>query len=176
MLRRGILRITTVKEGQPFNAGVNVFDQSTNKAMPSKGTWSHNKPAEYELVPGIYYLKVTDRSVLPYQTQEVQDIKIAFPVETVEKTVPFVAGGILRITTVKEGQPFNASVNVFDQSTNKAMPGKGSWYHNKPAEYQLVPGVYSLRVTDRSEKPFKTKDVRDIEVVSGQTAEQNIEF
>jgi Ca-activated chloride channel family protein len=171
----GIPRIGTDKEGQPFKAWVTVYSQSDNKSMGNKSTWYQNKPAEYKLVPGVYFLKVTDRSVMPYQTQEIRDIEIVSG-QTVEKSVSFVAGGTLRIGTVKEGQPFNASVSVYRQSDNKSMGNKSTWYQKKPAEYKLVPGVYFMKVTDRSQKPPETKEVRNIEILSGQTVEKRTRF
>ena len=171
----GYLNVTSLKEGQPFAAGAVVLRQSDNKSMGSKSTWAHQKAAQFKLMPGIYALKVTDRSVTPYQTQEIGDIQIESG-QTVEKTVTFGGSGILRITTVKKGQPFNAGVNVFDQSTNNAMPSKGTWSHNKPAEYVLMPGIYALKVTDRSVTPYQTQEVRDIQIESGQTVEKTVTF
>ena len=171
----GILRITTEKEGQPFNAKVVVFNQSDKKSMGDKSTWYRNKPAEYKLVPGIYFLKVTDRSVTPYQTREIRDVEIASG-QTVEKTITFGGAGILRITTEKEGQPFNAKVVVFNQSDKKSMGGKSTWYRNKPAEYKMVPGIYFLKVTDRSAEPYQTREIRDVEIASGQTVEKTVQF
>ncbi|MBW2605938.1 MAG: VWA domain-containing protein, partial [Deltaproteobacteria bacterium] len=69
----GYLEITSLKEGRPFEARVDVYRHSDNKSMGSKNTWYHQKPAEFKLVPGIYYLKVTDRSVTPNQQQEIRD-------------------------------------------------------------------------------------------------------
>jgi len=171
----GFLRISTVKEGQPFKATVYVSRQSDNKSMGNKSTWYQNKPAEYKLVPGVYALKVLDRSVTPNQVQEIRDIEIVSG-QTVEKSVSFVTGGILRISTVKAGQPFKATVYVYRQSDNKSMGNKSTWYRSKPAEYKLVPGIYFLKVKDRSQKPPETKEERDIEIVSGQTVKQNIVF
>jgi len=171
----GTLRISTVKEGQSFNARVTVYRQSDNKNMGSKSTWYQNKLAEFKLVPGIYALKVIDRSVTPNPVQEIRDIEIVSG-QTVEKTATFVAGGTLRISTVKEGQPFNARVTVYRQSDNKNMGSKSTWHQNKSAEYKLVPGGYFLKVTDRSQKPTETKEVRDIEILSSQTVEKSIEF
>ena len=171
----GTLRISTVKDGQPFSASVSVYRQDDGKAMPSKGTWAHKKPAEYELVPGVYSFKVIDRTVTPYQTQEIRDIEVLAG-QTVEKTVTFGGSGTLRITTVKDGQPFNASVSVYRQSDRKALPGKGTWSRNKPAEYKVAPGVYFLKVTDRSAVPYVEKEIRDIQVQAGQTVEKSIPF
>ena len=81
----------------------------------------------------------------------------------------FGGAGILRITSVKEGQPFDAHTDVIRQSDNKGMGGKNTWYQKKPAEYKLVPGTYTLKVTDRSLTPFQTQEIRDIEILSGQT-------
>ena len=151
----GYLKITTLKQGQPFEAQADVIRQSDNKSMGGKNTWYQKKPAEYKLVPGTYTLKVTDRSLTPFQTQEIRDIEILSG-QTVEKTMTFGGAGILRITAVKEGQPFDAHADVIRQSDNKSMGGKNTWYQKKPAEYKLAPGTYTLKVTDRSLTPFQT--------------------
>ena len=171
----GVLRITTEKDGRPFAAGVTVYGQGDNKNMGMKSTWSHQKPAAYELVPGMYYVRVTDRSVTPHQTQEIRDIAIESG-QTVEKKVTFVGPGVLRITTVKDGRPFAASVTVYGQDNNKNLGMKSTWSHQKPAVYDLVPGMYVVKVTDRSALPYQTEEVRDIEIASGQTVEKTIAF
>ncbi len=171
----GILIVKTVKKGAPFDARADVYRQSDNKGMGSKNTWYRKKPAEYQLVPGTYYLKVTDRSLTPFQTQEIRDIEIASD-QTVEKTLTFVAGGVLKIKTTKNGQPFEARADVYRQSDNKDMGSKNTWYRKKPAEYKLVPGTYSLKVTDRSLTPFQTQEIRDIEIISDQTVEKTLTF
>jgi len=171
----GILRITTVKEGQPFDAYADVIRQSDNKGMGGRNTWYQKKPAEYKLVPGTYALKVTDRSLTPFQTQELRDIEIVSG-QTVEKTVGFIAGGVLRITATRNGQPFEAQASVYRQDDNTSIGGKNTWYQKKPAEYKLVPGVYYLKVTDRSVTPYKTQELRDVELLSGQTVEKTVAF
>jgi Ca-activated chloride channel homolog len=154
---------------------VDVYRHSDNKSMGSKNTWYHKKPAEFKLVPGTYYLKVTDRSVTPHQRQEIREIEIISG-QTVEKTVTFGGAGILRITAKKEGRPFEARVDVYRHSDNKSMGSKNTWYHKKPAEFKLVPGTYYLKVTDRSVRPHQRQEIRDIEIVSGQTVEKNVSF
>ncbi|WP_319406575.1 VWA domain-containing protein [uncultured Desulfosarcina sp.] len=171
----GILRITAVKEGQPFDAYADVIRQSDNKGMGGQNTWYRQKPAEYKLVPDTYVLKVTDRSLTPFQTQEIRDIEIVSG-QTVEKTVDFIVGGVLRITATRNGQPFDAYADVIRQSDNKGMGGQNTWYQKKPAEYKLVPGTYALKVTDRSVTPFQHQEIRDIEIVSGQTVEKTVDF
>ena len=169
----GILRITAKKGEQPFEARADVYRQSDNKRIEDKNTWYRKKPAEFKLVPGTYYLKVTDRSVTPHQRQEIRDIEVVSG-QTVEKTVSFVAGGILLIKAIKESQPFEARVDVYRQSDNKRMGDKNTWYRKKPAEFKLVPGIYYIKVYDRKTK--ETKEIRDIEVVSGQTMEKTVAF
>jgi Ca-activated chloride channel homolog len=169
----GYLEITSLKEGRPFEARVDVYRHSDNKSMGSKNTWYHKKPAEFKLVPGTYYLKVTDRSVRPHQRQEIRDIEIVSG-QTVEKNVSFVAGGVLKITAIRDGQPFEARADVYRQSDNKRIGDKNTWYHKKPAEFKLVPGVYYLKVFVR--KTREKKEIRDIEVVSGRTVEKTVVF
>ena len=171
----GYLKITSLKEGQPFDARVDVYRQSDNKSMGNQNTWFRKKPAEFKLVPGIYSVSVLDRSVTPHQRQEIRDIEIVSG-QTVEKTLSFGGAGILRIKTVKEDQPFDARVDVYRQSDNKSMGSKNTWYRKKPAEFKLVPGAYYLKVTDRSVTPHQRQEIRDIEIVSGQTVEKTVVF
>ncbi len=141
--------------------------------MGGKNTWYQKKPAEYKLVPGTYTLKVTDRSLTPFQTQEIRDIEILSG-QTVEKTVSFVAGGVLKITTTRNGQPFEAQASVYRQGDNKSIGGKNTWYRKKPAEYKLAPGTYYLKILDR--KTREKKEIRDIEILSGQTVGKSVVF
>jgi len=171
----GYLKITSLKEGQPFDARADVYRQSDNKRMGDKNTWYRKRPAEFKLMPGTYYLKVVDRSVTPNQTQEIRDIKIVSG-QTVEKTVSFVTCGYLKITSLKEGQPFDARADVYRQSDNKSMGDKNTWYRKRPAEFKLMPGIYYLKVADRSVTPNQTQEIRDIKIVSGQTVEKTVAF
>ncbi len=112
-----------------------------------------------------------------FQTQEIRDI--GDPLLGVPKPWKNSTAGsasITRITAVKEGQPFDAHADVIRQSDNKGMGGKNTWYQKKPAEYKLVPGTYTLKVTDRSLTPFQTQEIRDIEILSGQTVEKTVSF
>jgi Ca-activated chloride channel family protein len=94
--------------------------------------------------------------------------------QTVEKALSFVVGGTLFIKALKDGQPFEARADVYRQSDNKRMGDKNTWYRKKPAEFKLVPGIYYAKVYDRKTK--ETKEIRDIEVVSGQTMEKTVAF
>ena len=171
----GYLKITSLKEGKPFEARADVYRQSDSKGMGGKNTWYHKKPAEFKLVPGTYRVSVLDRSVTPHQRQEIRDIDIVSG-QTVEKTVTFGGAGILRITAKKGGQPFEARADVYRQSDNKRMGDKNTWYRKKPAEFKLVPGIYRVSVLDPSVTPHQRQEVRDIEVVSGQTVEKTLSF
>jgi len=87
---------------------------------------------------------------------------------------PTFTGGYLKITSLKENQPFDARADVYRQSDNKRMGDKNTWYRKKPAEFKLVPGIYYLKVYDRKTK--EKKEIRDIEVLSGQTVEKTVAF
>ncbi len=169
----GILRITATKDGQPFEARVSVYRQSDRKGMGDKNTWYRKKPAEYKLLPEVYFIKVTDNSTKPVQVKEIRGIEIASGAE-VEKTVAFEAGGTLRIKAVKDGQPFEARVNVYRQEDGKRIGGQNTWYRKKPAEFRLLPGVYYMIVLDPKTKA--KKEIRGINIQSGQTTEQVVDF
>ena len=131
------------------------------------------QPAEYKLVPDTYALKVTDRSVTPFQHQQIRDIEIVSG-QTVEKTIDFIAGGVLRITATRNGQPFDAQASVYRQNDNKSIGAKSTWYRGKPAEYMLVPGIYYISVYDRKTK--EKKEIRNVEIGSGQAVEKTAAF
>jgi len=169
----GILTVKTIKEDQPFKAQAYVYRQSDNKKIGDQRTWYRDKPAIFNLVPGTYYAKVTDRSVTPYQEQEIRDIEIVAG-QTVEKTVSFIAGGVLKIITTRDGQPFKAQAYVYRQSDNKKIGDQRTWYREKPAEFQLVPDIYCIKVYDRKTK--EEKEIRDLEIPSGQTIEKIVKF
>jgi Ca-activated chloride channel family protein len=120
-------------------------------------------------------LEATDRSVTPYQKKRIRNVHITAG-QTVEKTVTFGGAGILEITAVKDGKPFQASVTVYSQDDKKNVGSKGTWSNKKPAIYKLVPGVYRLRITDRSVKPYQTQEIRDINIVSGKTVKRVVGF
>ena len=92
--------------------------------------------------------------------------------EVVKK--PVFTGGYLEITSLKNDQPFDARVGVYDQSNDKYMGDQNTWYRNKPAEFKLMPGTYYIKVYDQKSK--ETKESRDIEILSGQTVEEVAEF
>ncbi|MDA3896449.1 MAG: VWA domain-containing protein [Desulfobacteraceae bacterium] len=169
----GYLKITTLKEDHPFAARAYVYNQGDNKKIKYKKTWYREKPAIFNLVPGTYYMKVTDRSVTPHQEQEIRDIEIISG-QTLEKTVSFIAGGVLKITTTRDGQPFKAQAYVYRQSDNKKIRDQRTWYREKPAEFQLVPDIYYIKVYDRKTK--EEKEIRDLEIPSGQTIEKIVKF
>ena len=87
---------------------------------------------------------------------------------------PTFTGGYLKVTTLKEGQPFDAHADVIRQSDNKGMGGKNTWYRGKPAEYMLVPGIYYISVYDRKTK--ERKEIRDVELCRVRRSKKTVVF
>jgi Ca-activated chloride channel family protein len=52
------------------------------------------------------------------------------------------------------------------------MGGQNTWRGKQPAEFKLVPGIYRISVLDSSVTPNQKQEIRDIEIVSGQTVEK----
>ena len=67
--------------------------------------------------------------------------------------------------------------DVYRQSDNERMGGQqNTWHGKQPAEFKLVPGIYRISVLDSSLTPNQKQEIRDIEIVSGQTVEKTVAF
>ena len=66
--------------------------------------------------------------------------------------------------------------DVYRQSDNERMGGQNTWRGKQPAEFKLVPGIYRISVLDSSLTPNQKQEIRDIEIVSGQTVEKTVAF
>ena len=89
-------------------------------------------------------------------------------------TAPTYTGGYLKIMTFKEDHPFAARAYVYNQGDNKKIKDKKTWYREKPAIFNLVPDIYCIKVYDRKTK--EEKEIRDLEIPSGQTIEKIVKF
>ena len=94
--------------------------------------------------------------------------------QTVERFATFVAGGVFKVTATKDGAPYKAYVKVYSKEDDKYMGDGWARADGKAAEFKLLPGVYSVKVEDRTDRTVR--EIRDIQVQSGKTTTVNAPF
>ncbi len=171
----GFFRITAVKNGSPYSPWVEISlnDEKKNfvngpvenkKREPGKKT--------FRLPPGIYDIKVIDNKMPKKPFVNFPDIQIAEG-ETVEKTADF-TGGTLKITTLINGKPFNASVVI---STPDKKPYCSHWTSNGVKSFDLPPGTYDVKAVNHTVPVIQPAETfTGVEIGAGQTIEKTADF
>ena len=171
----GILQVKAIKKNAPYKAHVWVYRQKDNKFMGDKWTRADGKPAEYKLMPGIYMIKVQDPVPAQRPTIEIRDVEVVAG-QTVERIATFAKEGILHVKAIKKNAPYKAQVWVYSQEDNKQRGNRWTRADGKPAEFKLMPGIYRIAVQDPVPAQRPTIEIRDVEVVAGQTVERIATF
>ncbi len=171
----GILRVKAVKNNAPAKTYVQVFHQQDDKYMGDGWTREDGSPAEYELLPGIYKIRLQDQSVKQRPEIWIDDVEVK-PGETVERIATFGEGGILRVKAVKNNAPAKTYVQVFHQQDDKYMGDGWTREDGSPAEYELLPGIYKIRLQDQSVKQRPIVWIENVEVKADQTVERFATF
>ena len=169
----GILHIKAVKNNAPCKAYVKVYRQEDDKYMGDEWTREDGKPAEYKLLPGVYKIYLQDPSVRQRPEIWIENVEIKAD-QTVERFANFVAGGVLKVTSTKNGAPYKAYVKIFQQDDDKYMADGWAGADGKAAEYKLLPGSYYAKVQDPGDR--SVGEIRDIQLQSGKTVTVNAAF
>jgi hypothetical protein len=169
----GILQVKAVKNYAPVKTYVKVFRQEDGKYMRDGWTHEDGKPSEFKLLPGIYKISLQDGSVVQRPVIWIKDVEVKAD-QTVERYATFTAGGELKVTATKNGNPYKAYVKIYQQEDNKYMRDGWTREDGKAMEYKLLPGTYIARVEDRTDR--SVREIRDIQVNSGKETAVNAAF
>ncbi len=88
---------------------------------------------------------------------------------------PEFEGGILKVTAVKDGKPFSATVTVYKQGEEDSL----IWNDTHPPEpytVKLLPGVYDIEVKDENAPENPAVKFKGIEIKSGATRSLTTNF
>ena len=77
----------------------------------------------------------------------------------------------LQVTCIKDEKPIKAYVQILTQGGEKRV-AEGWTIPEKPALFRLPPGMYDILALDQSVIQRPTVDIKDVEVVEGQTTER----
>ena len=81
----------------------------------------------------------------------------------------------LKVTCTKNETPIKAHVKILAQGEARQIAE--SWTsREKPAAFRLAPGYYDIRATDQSVIQKPSVDIRDVQILKGQTVEKTVNF
>lgn len=167
----GRLKVTVLKDGRPFAAMVTIHKPGEENPLTTEWT-SREQAATFTLLPGVYDLKVVDREVLQRPTKMIFGLEIK-PGTLLEKTVEGFSEGRLKLTTVKHDQPFAAYVAIYQPGEENSF--SETWTSPKePAIFRVVPGVYDLKILDKSVLPHTPKTITGIDLKPGTTVDKTV--
>jgi Ca-activated chloride channel family protein len=93
--------------------------------------------------------------------------------KVVEKAQEF---GYLRVTALKNGTPFQATMVVYPSGQDKSLSTTGTVVEEGDKGMKLKPGTYDIRVTDARVQTKPTVSVTGIPIEIGKTAERTVDF
>lgn len=136
----GNFSVFAIKNGEPIDAYVKAFNAGTETAVDVKRTYADTT---YLYLPAGKY----DLRVRPLAGSKVNAITISnvesFDDSVAHQTVSFDAGKI-KITTLNNGEGWDAVVNVNTMSDGKRVAGSRTY--GKTVEIELNPGMYSVEL------------------------------
>ena len=81
----------------------------------------------------------------------------------------------LKVRSIKDGNPFKTYVQILTQGGEKRV-AEGWTSAEKPATFRLSPGMYDIRAQDQSVIERPTVDIKNVEILEGQTTERIANF
>ena len=81
----------------------------------------------------------------------------------------------LQVTCIKDGKPFKAHVQILTQGGEKQV-AQGWTSADEPAAFRLPPAMYDIRAQDQGVIERPTVDIKDVEIIEGQTTERIANF
>ena len=169
----GKLSLTAIKGGKLFRAHVYIYHEGEKYHLVRKDT-STDQPAIFQLLPGIYDVKVEDFSLPDKPVVNIKAVEIQSG-ETVEKMAEFVGEGTLSLNAIKGSKLFRAHVFIYPEGDKNYLVRKDT-STEQPAVFQLLPGIYDVKVEDFSLPDKPVVNIKAVEIQSGETVEKMAEF
>jgi Ca-activated chloride channel family protein len=172
----GILKVMVTKNGKPFSAGITLTQAESGKRWTPASSSGESGVAEIRLAPGTYLAEIKDTGVSGGQTPVVhlRDISIAEG-ETVERSADF-SDGLIRLTTLRNSEPKKASVFYFREGETEPFHSESTHPKTGAIERKLLPGRYTLKVTDGEIAGKPTVVFDGLEIPPGEAVERTAEF
>ena len=153
-----------MKNDKSFGATVDIFPAGEDEYIAYGLT-----PQEFKLLPGTYDIRVKDRGVPGEPTVWVRGVEVK-PGKKVMRTAEFVDGQMM-VIALRNGRSVRVEVDIFPAGEESYLA-----YGHTPRGFRLLPGIYDVRVKDRSVPQEPVVWVRGVEVKAGDKVKVEAKF
>ncbi len=176
----GTLQVKALRNGKPVGAWYEVLkvEEGRGEAKESVASNPIGEGGEnVKLLPGVYDLTIRNQEDAGNPTMNFPGTRIEAG-KTIEKVANF-SGGILKIKAVKNGKAIGGWYEVFkveaggttEQESVAANP-----MSEEGVSVKLIPGAYSLKITNQDPSGNIAKDFPGIMIEAGKTVEKIAEY
>jgi Ca-activated chloride channel family protein len=139
----GTLSIVVTENGALADTGVTVYDTKTGRPVAQGRTYTgpDSNPKVFELLAGRYDIELKPLKITGNPPQRFEAIDIGVN-QRAERAHDY-RTGTLKIATLLNGEPVDATIAVVDGATGTVIANNRSY--GKPREYSLLPGEYRVR-------------------------------
>ena len=174
----GKLSVKVTAEGKLQDAVLVLTNTETGEELKGQRTYSkpETNPRVISLPDGTYDLKVSPVGMKGVKDKTIKGIEIVSG-DTVNKEVAF-GFGELSIKVLKNDKLSDATVQVNEPETETNV-AKGRTYkkpETNPKVFKIEPGIYEVKVTSVEIASNPEKTISAVEIISGETVEQVIDF
>ncbi len=162
------------REGEKYlDSVIYITDSKTGERIAQGRTYTSSKsnPKVFDLVPGLYDIKVSAVKIEGKPSQEFKGIELTGE-ESIEKTAQF-SSGVLKVGVVQGDMFIDSIVTIKDSRTGEQITSGRTYTDYK--SFVLIPGSYTvtIKALKIEDKPEKTLDV---EVKAQETAQIKADF
>lgn len=162
----GKISVKVTKNGELYDATVNVTDRGTKKRIGGGRTYTRatSNPRVVEVPPGTYDVKVQPLGASGVSAKVFEAVTVK-ATETVELAHTLTTGE-LSVKVLRNGKLSDATVRVTDQGTGKSIANGRTYVSTKsnPKVFTMPPGTYNISVTPLEAKGVDIKTFTGVEV------------
>jgi len=177
-LPMGKLSVKVTAEGKLQDSMLILTNTESGEELKGQRTYSDEKtnPRIISIPDGTYNLEVKPLGMKGVQSKTLSGLEIKEG-EVVEKEVNF-GYGELSIKVVRNGKLSDASVKVYKVNTEDIAAQSRTYTseNSNPKLFKLEPGIYDVEVTALEIKSKPSKKLSEVEILSGETIENTIDF
>lgn len=168
----GTLEVKVTNNGEPWDAVVRMYDQTTDKQEHSGRT--NEKSESAELTVGTYRISTKPMHIEGTALdREVRDIVVS--AGSITQLEEDYESGELTVIVKHGGQPITALVKIVDMATGKQVESFRTKAGDTPAMRRLLAGEYEIRIKGLRDLADRTVNL-PLSVVSGREMRREVEW
>ncbi|MCF8111661.1 MAG: VWA domain-containing protein, partial [Desulfobacteraceae bacterium] len=165
----GILELSAIKENRKIHAHARIYQKDN---LAASGWLEEGKSRAFSLLPGVYRVEVTDKSIPEEPVVSLKDVEIKSG-QSISRQANFSREGELKIEAMREGKGIHVHARVYKGDERVAS---GWLEEGRGASFKLLPGVYRVEVQDKKIPQQPVVVLEDIEIEPGQTVSKQAQF